>query len=280
MKVILDRAELEGAIKTLTPAQGMEATAPSSRKPFRNLFRIVASREGGRHEVMLYRYTIKPTEKGQPEGVIVLEPQPQSVRLSRGDVVTAGESVVTFYHVRKIVRETAPEQTIQFERVGDVLAITLARARFRLFSFPPVVNGQLSDSAPVAPVETPAPVAVVSASVAEAFGMKGLPNTVIVPDPAPAKEPAPMPKPTPAPKPAPARVHAPSAKRPPDAPATLSAAAQSILAALGKVGGKGDKRTLIGAGADKAAWSDALSECYRAKVVQRVKGAEVVHALA
>lgn len=90
-----------------------------------------------------------------------------------------------------------------------------------------------------------------------------------------------MPTPAPVPtKPAPARVHAPSKGRPPEVPATLSAAARSIVAALGKLGGKGDKRALIGAGADRAEWSTALSECYRAKVVQRVKGAEVVHALA
>jgi hypothetical protein len=81
-------------------------------------------------------------------------------------------------------------------------------------------------------------------------------------------------------KPAPARaVHVPG-KRPPDMPETLSAAARSILAALSKVGKPANKAELLAAGADRATWSEGLSELYRARKVKRAPGAEVAHQIA
>jgi len=78
----------------------------------------------------------------------------------------------------------------------------------------------------------------------------------------------------------PARVHAPTKGRPPEMPTTLSPAARAILEALARLGKPANKAALIGAGVDRATWSEALSEAYRAKAVKRVPGADVLHTLA
>ena len=94
-----------------------------------------------------------------------------------------------------------------------------------------------------------------------------------MPNPAPIAAPA---NPAPAPT-----VHAPSTGRPPAAKAhTLSAPAAALVAGLARIGKPANKAALLAVGVDRATWSEALSEAYRAGAVRRVKGADVLHALA
>lgn len=121
------------------------------------------------------------------------------------------------------------------------------------------------DSGAVAPIPTAPPIkapAPVRAALAKAHAK-----------PAPVAAPA---NPAPAPT-----VHAPSTGRPPAAKAhTLSAPAAALVAGLARIGKPANKAALLAVGVDRATWSEALSEAYRAGAVRRVKGADVLHALA
>ena len=98
--------------------------------------------------------------------------------------------------------------------------------------------------------------------------------------PNPTKEPAPMPKPTAKPP------LAPESKPVTPAPtdqAELSAHARALIDALAKIGTPAVKKTMLStAGIPASAWSDALSEAYRARKItrDRTRTDNVYHVLA
>jgi hypothetical protein len=89
--------------------------------------------------------------------------------------------------------------------------------------------------------------------------------TPVPPKPAtPTKEPAPMPKPT-KPTPAPESKPTPAPTGP-----ELSPHARALIDALAKIGTPAVKKTMLAtAGIPASAWSDALSEAYRARKITR-----------
>lgn len=307
MKCIVNRSVLETLLRVQRP-KGCETLTMTERADVRTWIRLDVA-DG------LLRVTASQLDKkGQPVALPTpllhegnasgVKPVPHATCIE-ADITVPGSIEVPYGLLARIVKADE-SMNLTLESDADSLYVYADRARFRLLArnqtgtlgpvkrffgapvhVPAPVKPKITwmhgqKPAPTAPVETPVPVpvAVVSASVAEAFGMKGLPNTVIVPDLAPVKE-TPVKQPAPiAPKPAPARVHVPSAKRPPDMPATLSPAAQSIVAALAKLGKPANKAALVAAGVNRADWSDALSEVYRARKVKRAPGADVLHCLA
>jgi hypothetical protein len=94
----------------------------------------------------------------------------------------------------------------------------------------------------------------------------------------PAKEPSPMPKPT---KPTPAPESKPTPA--PTGQAELSPHARALIDALAKIGTPAVKKTMLAtAGIPASAWSDALSEAYRARKITRDRSRtdNVYHVLA
>jgi hypothetical protein len=104
--------------------------------------------------------------------------------------------------------------------------------------------------------------------------------TPVPPKPAtPAKEPAPMQKPTAKPPLAPESKPTPA----PTGQAELSANARALIDALAKIGTPAVKKTMLAtAGIPASAWSDALSEAYRARKItrDRTRTDNVYHVLA
>jgi hypothetical protein len=103
--------------------------------------------------------------------------------------------------------------------------------------------------------------------------------TPVPPKPAtPAKEPAPMPKPTAKPPLAPESKPTPAPTGP-----ELSPHARALIDALAKIGTPAVKATMLqAAGIPASAWSDALSEAYRARKITRDRSRtdNVYHVLA
>jgi hypothetical protein len=199
--------------------------------------------------------------RGVSGGWMKVEYRGKSREVQEVDARGAGVAVTFAGRLRRIINAHHGDETTTIGVEGDMVALRFKRAEYRLFTFPTADYdaGKASPEPVAPPIKAPAPV---RAALAKAHAK-----------PAPVAAPA---NPAPAPT-----VHAPSTGRPPAAKAhTLSAPAAALVAGLARIGKPANKAALLAVGVDRATWSEALSEAYRAGAVRRVKGADVLHALA